>query len=102
MLSKVKEFIRDNADTLYIKRLSQYDPQGDVVVEEEGAWRMSLPMEDNRYNHGASGAFFVGDGQDAVSEYAIAPWRGYKVENSCGSFILAVPMTLVEGLEATA
>jgi len=97
-IETVREFVKKNVGLLHIKRLSQYDPHSDSMVEENIPWRQVVPMEDNEYNFGVPGAFFVGEGQDTIVEHVAFPWKGYTVENSLGSFIVAVPMTVAEAV----
>jgi len=101
--STVKSFIKKNASTLHIKQVSTFDGMTDCVMPtgDVGFRKVVLGTSDRNpeYTLGIPGAWFVGNSRDYFTAYAKDGWKGIEVYNSCGSFILAVPMTLTEALE---
>lgn len=91
-LATIKAFIRKNAGNgLHILPKSSFDGMVDCVMPVDGDW---IPVNEadfsDKYTLGCPGAWFVGQSRDYFDNYAADGWVGYRVFNSCGSFILAV------------
>ena len=102
-----KAFVRRNADNLYIKNLSDFDPMTDCVQQIDGAgFRSVNPSEiDDSKSHtlGISGVWLVGQSRDWFSRYEKDGFRGIEVYNSCGNFVVAVREAgMREGLQISA
>lgn len=93
-LSTIKSFIKNNRHKLYINVVTNFDSSQDCTVAINTGFNKAVD-EPEQWKHsstlGISGAWFVGRSRDYFSEYNENGMKGYKIYNSCGSFILAVP-----------
>lgn len=94
-LATIKSFIRNNPTALHIKNLSDFDGMVDGVRLVDGAkFRSVKPAETNHdHNLGIAGAWFVKRSRDYFNPYKDDDFQGFEIFNSCGSFILAIPIT---------
>jgi len=91
--STIKSFIKNNISALYINVTSKFDGDCDGVISAAGGFSLAQKDESNvNYTLGVEGAWFVGNSRDYFAAYEDGQFSGYKVHNSCGSFILAVKM----------
>jgi len=96
-LATVKSFIKKNQDQLFIKLISKFDGMTDGIsfTKDAGfipAEKDTTESKNSDYNdrtHGIKGAWFVGSSRDYFTAFEDDNLIGYKVSNSCGSFILA-------------
>ena len=87
----VKSFIRKNRQNLLIDVKSRFDGMVDCVMPVEGAFITCKQTERYLENtYGIEFAWFVGSGDDKFEAYEENGFKGYKVYNCCGSFILAI------------
>jgi len=90
-LATIKRFIRENKDSLYINVKSSFDGMVDCVMPLDGGFRKAEAEKDhNNHTLGISGAWFVLSSRDYFYDYHENGYKGYKVSNCCGSFILAI------------
>lgn len=90
-LATVKSFVNKNRANLCIKVKSKFDGMTDCVQQVEDGFDPVCEAERvSAYNLGIQGAWFVGQSRDYFSEYNEGGYKGIKVYNCCGSFILAV------------
>jgi len=63
----------------------------DGVEEVQDEWKKVevSKRNDDKYDLGISGAWFVGSSRDYFTPFADDNMVGYEVYNSCGSFLLA-------------
>ncbi|GAG76104.1 unnamed protein product [marine sediment metagenome] len=94
-LTTIKSFIRRHPNVLHIKNLSYFDGMVDCVMSVDGAkFRPVKPAETNLdHNLGVAGAWFVKRSRDYFKPYKDDDFQGFEIFNSCGSFILAIPIT---------
>jgi len=96
-----KSFVRKNAENLHIKNLSDFDPMTDCVQQVDNAGFRQA--EASNINHaqshtlGISGIWLVGQSRDSFNAYEKDGFRGIEVYNSCGSFVVAVPVERIAG-----
>ena len=87
----IKSFIKKHRGELFINVLSVFDGMVDGVQEVKGGFAPAAYTEkgysDN--NLGIYGAWFVGHGGDYFTAYDNGAFKGFRVSNCCGSFILA-------------
>lgn len=88
----IKSFVEKNKE-LYIKNISNFDAMTDSIqtCRDEGFREV---RKDNifrpEYTLGIKGAWFVGRSRDYFTAYEDDTFKGYKIDNSCGSFILVI------------
>ena len=91
MIATVKSFIKKNRKNLYVKVKSNFNGMTDSVEQVEDTF---TPAEDETRNQGHTmgilGAWFVGHGRDYHEAFSAEGFTGFKVFNSCGSFIVAI------------
>ena len=86
----IKSFIKKHRGELFINTLSVFDGMVDGVQDVKGGFvPASSPERECDNNLGIAGAWFVGHGGDYFTEYDNGAFKGYRVSNCCGSFILA-------------
>ena len=90
-LATVKSFIR-KSNNLHIKFLSSFDGMVDCVMpSEQNDFSPTLPSDRHHENTlGIHGAWFT-HGRNWFESYECERFKGIKVSNCCGSFILATP-----------
>jgi len=52
------------------------------------AERVTEGSRNYKYNLGIEGAWFVGSSRDYFEAYEVDDYKGYRVYNCCGSFVL--------------
>ncbi len=86
----IKSFINNNE--IYIKEESKFDGMTDCVENIQGSSiRLAERITEGsnlKYNLGIQGAWFVGSSRDYFEAYEIDGYKGYRVYNCCGSFVL--------------
>ncbi len=95
-LATIKAFVRRNASGLYVRTTSSFDGMTDCVQSVKGEFRKVESLEASHKSNtlGIQGAWFVGGSRDYFDAYDENGFKGYRVYNSCGSFILAVKSTV--------
>lgn len=89
-LATIKSFIKKNRNGLFINVKSDFNGMTDCVEDVKGGFKKITPStNENKYNLGISGAWFVGGSRDYFTAYSDDFMVGYEIYNSCGSFILA-------------
>ena len=100
----VKAFIKRNRENLLIKVESDFDGMQDMVVSVEDTFTPAEPRKywdrergcevegnpENQNTMGLVGVWFVGSGRDSCSAYETEFYRGFRVSNCCGSWIVAI------------
>lgn len=99
-LATIKSFVRKNREGLYINVKESFDGMidgckslHDGFVKAESIKTDGKPFYIERMQEatlGIEGAWFVGDSRDRFTEYEDSTYKGYRVYNCCGNFILAV------------
>ena len=92
-IATVKSFIKKNRQNLYINVRSSFDAMVDSVIpQDEGFSKVSETGRESNAEHdfGIRCAWFVGNSRDYISVYDQDGFSGYRIVNSCGTFILAV------------
>lgn len=92
-MATVKSFIKKNDGKLFINCKSSFDGMVDCVMPcEDGGFKPVQKDERGFYENtkGISGAWFVRNSQDFIKTYDADKFKGFKISNCCGSFILAV------------
>ena len=88
-LATIKAFIRNNQAALHIK--NTYDHNH--TVNGRDTFRPIDPTSASLRNTlGIAGAWFVKGSRDYFEPYQDDDFQGFRVFNSCGSFILAIPL----------
>lgn len=86
----IKSFIRKNIDNLYINKKSDFDGMCDCVMPVNSGFKRAERANNNLDNTlGINGCWFVGSSRDYFYDYEDGIFKGYKINNCCGSFILA-------------
>lgn len=90
----IKRFVARQAaaGNLYVNVLSDFDGMVDCVMPLDGGFRKAVGNAGQAPDHtlGFSGIWLVGQSRDGFERYADQDFIGYKVYNSCGSFIVAM------------
>jgi hypothetical protein len=87
----VKKFIKESGDSLFINVQSSFNGMIDGCESHSEGFVKAKPTDSNtNYTLGVSGAWFVGSSRDYFTPYEANDFKGIRVSNSCGSFILAV------------
>ena len=90
-LATIKAFIRKNDGRLYLRNLSDI---GGAILSDQREFRpVKRTNQHQRNTLGIGGAWFVRGSRDHFAAYEDDDFQGFKVSNSCGSFILAIPLT---------
>jgi hypothetical protein len=97
-LSTVKSFIKKNIDNLYINEKSKFDGMTDGIESRHNGFikaektkeHPERPFKCSDRTQGIEKAWFVGDSRDYFEQYEDNDFTGIRVDNCCGSFILAV------------
>tara|TARA_R110000822_G_scaffold308177_1_gene435888 strand:+ start:164 stop:529 length:366 start_codon:yes stop_codon:yes gene_type:complete len=89
-LATIKSFIKKNKDNLYIKTESSFNGMTDGVDScyDQSISKATYTDENNKYNLGIPGAWFVGSSRNSFYYSEIGPFKGYEVYNCCGKFYL--------------
>lgn len=88
----IKSFIKNNFDKLYINVKSEFDGMTDCVMStgDTSFSKVQKSIKNERNNLGVIGAWFVGSSRDYFDIYEDEGFKGFKIYNCCGSFILAL------------
>jgi hypothetical protein len=96
-LSTIKSFVKKNEGNLWINVTSDFDGMTDCVEAVKDGWQKvtkdNTQSKDSSYHEatmGVSGAWFVRGGRDYFNQYNEDGFTGYRIFNSCGSFVLAI------------
>ncbi len=97
-IATVKSFIRKNADIALINVKSSFDGMTDSVESLNGGFaplkakRQGVFTTDHHANPslGFDGVWFVGGSRDYVQQYENDNMQGFEVNNSCGTWIVAI------------
>lgn len=100
-LATIKYFIKKNIDKMFIQELSRFDGSNDGISHKKNPEfvqaKKDVTNHKNTQNRditlGIEGAWFVGESRDYFSAFENEQFTGYKISNSCGSFILAIKKT---------
>jgi hypothetical protein len=90
-ITKLKKFIKDNKNQLYIKDSYHFDGMVDGTVDGDRTFIKA--QEANRYmenNQGIAGVWLVGSSRDYITEFENDNFKGYEVYNACGCYTVAV------------
>ena len=87
-----KAFVNKNRENLFILVKSDFDGMVDGVVECKGTPQKARPSDLGHSENtlGINGVWLVGRSRDYFSHYEDEVFRGIKVYNCCGSFIVGV------------
>lgn len=89
--STIKKFIKENTDALFINVKTDLDSMTDGIKScHEGFQKVKETKHNTENTLGIDGAWFVGSSRDYFETYSDNEFLGFKVWNSCGSFILAI------------
>jgi hypothetical protein len=92
-LATIKSFIKNNVANLYVKTSSKFDGMTDGIEAVNDQYRKVAVVDMTKPNtFGIDGAWFVGQSRDYFSAYDKDGFVGFEINNSCGTFILAVPV----------
>lgn len=95
-LATVKKFIRENRKVLFIQNNTAFDGMVDGLVPCDKGFRQAVETQnDPNYTLGVTGAYFIPGSRNYFSEYNQNGFKGFRVSNCCGSFILAVQSVVV-------
>lgn len=90
----LKSFIRKNADRLFIRNLSDFDPMVDGVRQCDGNGFRPVAIDaakaSSSHTFSIAGVWLVGQSRDYFNSYSKDGFEGIEVYNSCGNFMLAV------------
>lgn len=91
----IKSFIKKNRDSLHIRIKDRFDGMNDCVMPVEGygfmpAEFLAPDSHDFDYTLGIKDAFFVGGSTNYFRIYEDDKFKGYRVDNCCGMFLLVV------------
>jgi len=90
-LTTIKSFIKKNKDQLFIEKKNEFDGMVDGIMPTEGGFKKAFESKTySEYNLGLAGAWFVRNSRDYFTPFEDDQFKGFKVSNCCGSFILAV------------
>jgi len=93
----IKSFIKNNE--IYIIEESKFNGMTDCVENtESSSIRLAERVTEGstQYNLGIKGAWFVGSSRDYFEAYEVDGYKGYRVYNCCGSFVLLAKASLQE------
>ena len=90
-----KKFVRENRENLHINCLSSFNGMTDGVdyVKNSQFKPIVSTLVNENYTLGINGVWLVGQSRDMFSHYKKDGFEGIEVYNSCGSFIVAVPVS---------
>ena len=88
----LKSFIHRNLDRLFINVKSEFDNMTDGCRSRTDGFKPASKTDAHpAHMYGIKGVWCVGSGQDHITPYDDDNgFRGYKVSNSCGAFIVAI------------
>lgn len=87
-----KSFVRNNRADLHVKVRSSFDGMQDCVTANHGAtFAPATPASHPENTLGIQGVWLVGSSRDYFEPFEAEGFRGFKVFNCCGSFVVAVP-----------
>lgn len=87
-----KSFIKNNADNLFVLEQSRFDGMVDCVTSVQCAPVKVEPAKINfeiSHDFGINGVWLVGGSRDYFYAYEDEMFRGFRVSNSCGAYIVA-------------
>jgi hypothetical protein len=88
-----KSFVRKNADNLFVNVKSRFDGMTDGIECRNGGFEPARRVQDNWVsdrNLGFSGISLTGSTKNWVEPYQDEQFTGFRVDNCCGSFIVAI------------
>ena len=86
-----KTFLRKNVQDLYLRKKTTFDGMVDGCVDvDKGFIKAERCQEFHEHNYGYKGIWLVGGGRDYFEKYNDAGFDGIRVDNCCGSFIVAI------------
>jgi hypothetical protein len=88
----LKSMIRKNPKGLYIKKTSNFDGMYDCVMPTgDSSYTLARKADyTNDCNLGIAGVWVVGGSRNSFTEVEEEGFKGIRVYNCCGSFVLAV------------
>ena len=91
-LATIKSFIRKNAGNMYIDCRSAFEGMTDCVesCDNRGFKPAIVDTDHPKQSLGIVGAWFVRSSRDYFTEYSENGFKGFQIDNCCGSFVLAV------------
>lgn len=91
-LATIKSFIKKNEGKIYIKVKSSFSGYTDCVETIQDDFKLAVKDENInlKYTFGIPGAWFVGQSRDYFEAFENENYKGFKVYNACGSFIIAI------------
>lgn len=93
----VKSFIKKNLDKIYINEKSRFDGMTDCVESRNsGFLKPSSAEYCHENNMGLTGVWFVGSSRDYFQPYEDETFKGIRVSNCCGSWIVATKKSEVK------
>lgn len=97
-LRDLKSFINKNASNLYTKTLSDFDGMADCIETRKDEFEKTQvdDAEMECHTYGLRKVWVVGG--DYITKYDDGVYRGFKVSNCCGSFIVAVKVGRFYGM----
>ena len=100
-LATLKAFLNKNSDNIFVKELSSFDGMVDCVMPINDEFSHVQRKEINDRDLGFAGCWLVGSSRDSISIYEDDKYTGFKVYNSCGSWIAATPKETKEVKEVS-
>jgi hypothetical protein len=90
-LATLKSFIRKNNGNLYINVTSDFNGMTDCVEQvSNGVSKCVYENEYERYTLGIKGVWVVGGTRNYFTSFEDDKFKGIKVSNCCGSFVVMV------------
>jgi hypothetical protein len=89
-MATIKRFIKNNKENMYIKVRSEFDGREDSVIDSKSEFSPVKESTNMKDRQGIDGAWFVGGSKNYFTSYNGNGLTGYRVDNCCGSFVLAV------------
>lgn len=86
-----KSFIRKNAGNLHVKVRSRFDGMTDCIQPIKDGYTPAEPDRFPENTLGIKGVWLVGNSRDYFEPIEEHGFKGFKVVNCCGSFVVAVP-----------
>lgn len=91
-IATVKSFINKNKDVLLINVKSQFDGRTDGIEDRNNGFQ-KIRQSDRSHNNtlGIMGVWFTPSTRNFCEAYENEFYKGFRVDNCCGSFIVAIP-----------
>jgi hypothetical protein len=91
-IATVKSFIKKNEQNLLINVKSRFDGMTDGVEDQNGGFN-KIRKSDRFHNNtlGILGVWFTPSTRNWCEIYEDSNFTGYRVDNCCGCFIVAIP-----------